>query len=102
MKDEFFALCITRTCGSGGTEIGRMLSATLGIDLYDRKLLQLASEDSGINETIFAKADQDTKRHCSIRFLKPCTAGRSSLLKAETFSRTVTCLNTRPRYFVGF
>ncbi len=62
MKDEFFALCITRTCGSGGTEIGRMLSATLGIDLYDRKLLQLASEDSGINETIFAKADQDTKK----------------------------------------
>ena len=49
MKNEHFAICITRTCGSGGTEIGKMLSKQLGIDLYDRKLLRLASEDSGIN-----------------------------------------------------
>ena len=62
MKQEYFALCITRTCGSGGTEIGKMLAQQLGIDLYDRKLLRLASEDSGINEKIFAKADQDTKK----------------------------------------
>lgn len=62
MKQEYFALCITRTCGSGGTEIGKMLVQQLGIDLYDRKLLRLASEDSGINEKIFAKADQDTKK----------------------------------------
>ncbi len=62
MKKEYFAVCITRTCGSGGTEIGRMLSEQLGIALYDRKLLRLASEDSGINEQIFAKADQDTKK----------------------------------------
>ena len=39
-----------------------MLAQQLGIDLYDRKLLRLASEDSGINEKIFAKADQDTKK----------------------------------------
>ena len=33
MKNEHFAICITRTCGSGGTEIGKMLSKQLGIDL---------------------------------------------------------------------
>lgn len=62
MEQKYFAICITRTCGSGGTEIGRMLSQQLGIDLYDRKLLRLASEDSGINEVLFAKADQDVKK----------------------------------------
>ncbi len=62
MRDEHFAICITRTCGSGGTEIGKMLAAQLNIDLYDRKLLRLASDDSGINEQIFAKADQDVKK----------------------------------------
>lgn len=62
MSDKYFAICITRTCGSGGTEIGRMLSEQLGIDLYDRKLLRLASDNSGINETLFAKADQDVKK----------------------------------------
>ena len=62
MKQEHFAICITRTCGSGGTVIGQMLSEQLQIDLYDRKLLRLASDDSGINERLFAKADQDRKK----------------------------------------
>ena len=62
MSREYFAICITRTCGSGGTEIGKMLSEQMDIDLYDRKLLRLASEDSGINEKLFAKADQDVKK----------------------------------------
>lgn len=62
MSKKYFAICITRTCGSGGTEIGKMLSGQLGINLYDRKLLRLASDDSGINEQIFAKADQDMKK----------------------------------------
>ena len=62
MGKDYFAICITRMCGSGGTEIGKMLSEQLSIDLYDRKLLRLASDDSGINEKLFAKADQDTKK----------------------------------------
>ena len=75
MKNEHFAICITRTCGSGGTEIGKMLSKQLGIDLYDRKLLRLASEDSGINEKIFAKADQDTKKTLLYKVSKAVYSG---------------------------
>ena len=75
MKNEHFAICITRTCGSGGTEIGQMLSKQLGIDLYDRKLLRLASEDSGINEKIFAKADQDTKKTLLYKVSKAVYSG---------------------------
>ena len=60
---EYFAIAITRTCGSGGgSYIGKKLAADYGIDLYDRKLLRLASEDSGINEKIFADADENTKK----------------------------------------
>ena len=64
MKDgsRHFALAITRTCGSGGSLIGKELALFYGIDLYDRKLLQLATEDSGINETIFAEADEITRK----------------------------------------
>lgn len=60
-KKNYFAICITRTCGSGGTTIAKMLAEAYGIDLYDRKLLRLASEDSGINEAIFAGADEGVK-----------------------------------------
>ena len=63
MSQEYFAIAITRTCGSGGgSYIGRRIAADYGIDFYDRKLLRLASEDSGINETIFAQADEDTRK----------------------------------------
>lgn len=60
---KYFAIAITRTCGSGGgSYIGKKLAADYGIDVYDRKLLRLASEDSGINEAIFANADENTKK----------------------------------------
>ena len=62
-NNKFFAIAITRTCGSGGgSYIGKKLAEHYGIDIYDRKLLRLAAEDSGINETIFAGADENTKK----------------------------------------
>lgn len=62
MEDKkYFTICITRTCGSGGTTIAKKLADAYGIDLYDRKLLRLASEDSGISEAMFAQADEDVK-----------------------------------------
>ena len=59
----YFAVAITRTCGSGGgSYIGKKLAKDFDIDLYDRKLLRLAAEDSGINEKIFAAADENTRK----------------------------------------
>jgi cytidylate kinase len=58
---ENFVIALTRTCGSGGTTISRMLSEYYGIGLYDKKLLQLASENSGISESLFANADEHVK-----------------------------------------
>ena len=58
---ERFVIAITRTCGSGGTTIGKMLCNDLGINMYDKELLRLASDDSGINESLFANADEDVK-----------------------------------------
>lgn len=59
---EKFVVAITRRCGSGGTAIGHMLAKTLGINVYDRELLRLASDESGINEALFAKADEETRK----------------------------------------
>lgn len=67
---ERFVVALTRTCGSGGTTISRMLADDFGIDMYDRNLLRLASEDSGINEELFAKADEVTKSRLLYRVSK--------------------------------
>ena len=50
-------IAISREYGAGGKTIGEMLSEDLGIHYYDKELLKLASEESGINEALFNKAD---------------------------------------------
>lgn len=50
-----------------------MLADDYGIDMYDRKLLRLASEDSGINEALFANADELTRNSILFRVSKSST-----------------------------
>ena len=54
-----FTVTITRSFGSGGGAIGRELAKRLNIDYYDRDLIKLASEESGINIELFGKADEN-------------------------------------------
>ncbi|MEF9958665.1 MAG: cytidylate kinase-like family protein [Niameybacter sp.] len=56
-----FVMTIARGYGSGGRTIGKMLAADLNIPYYDRNLLRLASDDSGINEQLFIDADEKVK-----------------------------------------
>lgn len=56
-----YVITIARGYGSGGRTIGKMLASKLGIPYYDRELLRLASDESGINEELFAKADEKLK-----------------------------------------
>lgn len=66
-KNENFVIAITRTCGSGATHIGRILAKNLGVELYDRNLLRLASDESGIREELFAMADENQKQNLLFR-----------------------------------
>lgn len=58
---EKFIITIARGYGSGGRTIGQMLSKKLGIEFYDRDLIKLASEESGINEALFGQSDERKK-----------------------------------------
>lgn len=56
-----YVITIARSYGSGGKTIGKMLSEELGISFYSRELLRIASDQSGINEELFGKADEKLK-----------------------------------------
>lgn len=58
-----YIITIARGFGSGGKEIAEKLSRELGIPYYERRILQMASEQSGIAEAIFAEADEILKGH---------------------------------------
>ena len=56
--DEKFVINIGRQLGSGGREIGEKLATRLGISFYDKELINLASEESGLCREFFEKADE--------------------------------------------
>ena len=56
--DNKFVVNIGRQLGSGGREIGEKLAVRLGIDFYDKELINLASEESGLCREFFEKADE--------------------------------------------
>ncbi|NLG04037.1 MAG: cytidylate kinase-like family protein [Clostridia bacterium] len=61
---------IARQYGSGGKTIGQMLANELNINCYEREILQMASEDSGINEALFANADEKITTNSFFKFKK--------------------------------
>ena len=56
--------CITieRQYGSGGREVGRILSHKLGIPFYDGELLLLAAERFGLNPGVLKEKDEKRSR----------------------------------------
>ena len=53
-----FVINIGRQLGSGGREIGEKLAAAMEISFYDKELINLASEESGLCRDFFEKADE--------------------------------------------
>jgi cytidylate kinase len=51
-------LSIGRQFGSGGREIGKRLANELHISYYDRELLAIAAQESGLCREVFEKADE--------------------------------------------
>lgn len=70
-----YVITIARGYGSGGRTIGKMLSEELGIHYYDRELLRLASDESGINEELFGKADEKLKESFLYKVMKKSYSG---------------------------
>lgn len=70
-----YVITIARGYGSGGRTIAKMLSEQLDIHYYDRELLRLASDESGINEELFGKADEKVKESLLYKIMKKSYTG---------------------------
>lgn len=57
MEDKY-VVNIGRQLGSGGKEIGEKLAQLLNISFYDKELISLASEESGLCKEFFENADE--------------------------------------------
>lgn len=80
-----FVITIARSYGSGGRTMGRLLAQELGIKYYDRELLRLASDESGINEALFGKADEKLRNTSLFRIAKRVYNGEIILPDSDDF-----------------
>ncbi|MFA6873538.1 MAG: cytidylate kinase-like family protein [Bacteroidaceae bacterium] len=55
---EKFIINIGRQLGSGGREIGKILAQHYEIAYYDKELIRIAAEESGLSTDFFEKADE--------------------------------------------
>lgn len=53
-----FVITIGRQLGSGGRQIGKMLAEKFNIAYYDKEILSLAAEESGLGPNVFARSDE--------------------------------------------
>lgn len=63
-------ITIARGYGSGGRTLGKLLAKELGINCYDRELIRMASDESGINEALFGEVDEKLKKSPLFRIVK--------------------------------
>ena len=83
-----YIITIARQYGSGGKTVGKMLAARLGIPFYNREIITMASEDSGVNAMLFSderlKSDFIARLHARYRGDMPVPNDSSkSYLKDE-------------------
>jgi len=88
-----FVIAISRCCGAGGTTIGKRLAKDFGVSFYDKNLLKLASEDSGISEAMFATADEKLKGSLLYKVSKKVYQGELIPPESDDFTTNQNLFN---------
>ncbi|MBQ6376273.1 MAG: cytidylate kinase-like family protein [Lachnospiraceae bacterium] len=73
--EQKIVIAISREYASGGKEIGELLSEDLGLHYYDKEILKLAADESGINEALFNEARSSFKKPSLFRGAKKVLSG---------------------------
>lgn len=91
--DQKYVITIARQYGSGGRTIGQMLADKLGVHYYDRELMKLASDESGISEQLFAKADEKLKSTSLFRAARKVYNGELIPPESDDFTSSDNLFN---------
>lgn len=95
MQNKFY-ITIGREKGAGGTEIAKLLSGKFNIPVYDKQLLDVAAQESGLCKELFENIDErkGTKFFSSMQFGNVLSAvtgnftsspiGRSELFRIQS------------------
>ena len=51
-------ICLSRQFGSGGHDIGKLLAEKLDIPFFDKNLIQIASERTGLSPELIERGEE--------------------------------------------
>lgn len=83
---ERFVVTFARGFGTGGKEIASKLAKELGIHCYENRILTLASQMSGLDETLFQEVNEKIRQNGGFSsFLKGLPRSRNYISRNEKF-----------------
>lgn len=65
-----YVITIARGFGSGGKDVGNRLAKELGIPCYEREILDMASEKTGLNVGMFMQVDERLRKNAILKNLQ--------------------------------
>jgi len=93
MAGKRVVITIGRQYGSGGAETGRRLAEELGLGFYDKNILRMNSDESGIKESYFHLADEKAGNRLLYKIISSLTPEKgapsfgSDLISADNLFR---------------
>ena len=77
MEDKKLIITIGRQYGSGGREVGKKLAKELNVNFYDKNILRMDSDESGIKESYFHLNDERAGNKLLYRIVSSLTPEKS-------------------------
>ena len=96
-----FVITIARENGSGGRAIGEALAQRLGVPFYNRDILRMASDDSGINESLFANAEKSFRNTLLFRVAKDAYNGEVIPPDSDNFVSNENLFRYQAKVMIG-
>ena len=91
--DKKIVITIARQYGSGGKTIGKMLAERMQVPFYDKELMRMASDESGISEGLFAGADEKVKNSLLMSIVKNVYSGELITPDSDDFTSSDNLFN---------
>ena len=91
--DKKIVITIARQYGSGGKTIGKMLAERMQVPFYDKELMRMASDESGISEGLFADADEKVKNSLLMSIVKNVYSGELITPDSDDFTSSDNLFN---------
>ena len=82
---ETTCICIGRQLASGGRAVGKILAERLGMQYFDREILDLAAKESGLSREIFEQGDEKRGFFASV-----ARAANSILVQGDVYRQPVS------------